>query len=91
MKAQGGVRQAVFFVIEHFLFFKQVVKKGSFGELLLVFEIHSGMISSMAFGIWRPGVDTDCGPLAGSCGRRCRRWVGDVIGDVKNKVCVIVD
>ncbi len=32
-------RQVVFIVIEHFLFFNQVVKKGSFGDIFVFFLI----------------------------------------------------
>ena len=73
LQAKGQVLRAVFFVIEHLLFINQVVKKGSFGELLMVFEIFRNVISSIDFEILRPVIDTDSGPRAGSCGQRCRR------------------
>ena len=58
MKANGWVRQAVLFAVEYLLFFNQVVKKGSFRDLLMVVEIFRHVISSIVVEILGPAVDT---------------------------------
>ena len=74
LKAQGGVRQAVFFVIEHFLFLSQVVKKGS---------VEKGCSWSLRF--FRDVISTVCSGLGSQWSTRIEDLGQDLV-DIVAKV-----